>query len=124
MQAADAAKAFAANPNDRELAKDALKQNVELYRFFHLNKIYLPSVLCGSLGNYESKLRELVTVLNIYWSEEFPTQQMAQERIKVMLEAWKALETELPGAMVGLEKEFRQLLGVELQTQVQASAQV
>lgn len=40
-------------------ARDAglLDQHIELYRFFHLNKIYLPSALCGLLNDYEIKAK-------------------------------------------------------------------
>jgi hypothetical protein len=113
LLAADAAKVLAVHPNDREVAKEAQKQQLDLYRFFQLNKIYLPSALCAPLSEYESRLRHEILTVDLYWREENPNAQMAQEQAQVMREAWRALETELPLALAGLEKEFRELLGVE-----------
>jgi hypothetical protein len=114
LEAADAAKTFAANPNDKTLGNEQWKQHVQLYRFFHINKIYLPSTLCGLLENYERVLRHSVVFLKVYMSVEQPNPQMIEQQNKVLREAWQAIETDLPSIMRELEKEFRKLLGVEL----------
>jgi hypothetical protein len=114
LEAADAAKTFAANPNDTELSKEEWKQHMELYRFFHINKIYLPTALCTLLGKYETKLRLSIGAVKIYMSIENPRPEIVKEQITAMREAWRALDTDLPAIMGELEKEFRQLLGVEL----------
>jgi hypothetical protein len=113
LEAADAAKTFAANPNDTQLGKEEWNQHLQLYRFFHINKIYLPSALCALLENYETKLRFSTTSVKIYMSIENPKPEIVNEQVKVVREAWRALETDLPAIMSELETEFRQLLGVE-----------
>jgi hypothetical protein len=48
IEGADATKTFAANPNDTQLAKEEWNQHLQLYRFFRINKIYLPSASADS----------------------------------------------------------------------------
>lgn len=112
LEAADAAMLVAANPRDIDYLKQAHEKHLELYRFFHFNTIYLPTAVCGLLGQYENKVRHSVVFIRIYMREEHPTPQMIEEQNKVLLEAWRALETELPSMRKELEKEFRVLLGV------------
>lgn len=113
LQAKDVATLVAAHPKDEEYQKQAWDQHLELYRFFHLNKIYLPSAICGLLNDYESKVRHSVVFIRIYMREEHPTPQMVQQQNEVLLDAWRAVENELPAMMADLEKEFRRMLGVE-----------
>jgi hypothetical protein len=49
LEAADAAMIFTMNPSERAFAKDAVDQQLKLYRFFHINKIHLPSTMCELL---------------------------------------------------------------------------
>ena len=114
LEAADAAKFFAAHPDDKgSFKKEAIERHLELFRFFQINKIYLPSVVCALLENYESILRRSVGFIRIYMSIENPNEQTIGEQNKVLQDAWQALEKEIPSIRIELEREFRQMLGVE-----------
>lgn len=113
LEAKDSATYFAAQPNDVTAAKQAWDQQLKLYRFLHLNKIYFPTTLCELLDHYESKLRHKVTNVKLFMSVEYPNSQMIDEQNKAMLELWRTLEKDLPAVLSELEKEFRSLLGVE-----------
>src|SRR5690348_4738724 len=93
LEAADAAKFFAANPNDLLLGKEEWDRHLDLYRFFHIKKIYLPTALCAVLGNYETRMRLSIGTLKIYMSIENARPEIVSEQVKAMREAWQALET-------------------------------
>jgi len=114
LEAADAVQFFAAHPGDKgSIRKEAIERSLGLYRFSQINKIYLPSAVCGLLENYETTLRHSVGFIRIYMSIEDPNEQTIEQQNKVLQDAWQALEKKIPSIRTELETEFRQMLGVE-----------
>ena len=113
FEAASATRLFAAHAFDGDVGQKAREAHLELFRFLNLKRIYLPAHVCELLESYESKLGHEVAFLSVYFREREPNPQMAAEQVRVMREAWATVEKDLPAIRKELEKEFRQLLGVE-----------
>jgi len=98
--------------SDRKKAECARSKAIELREFFELHKLYLPNSVCIVLDQFIKKLSLLISIIKAFWIDvEFPNERMMLERNEKMLEAVKALETDLPRMQDLLETEFRKLLG-------------
>src|ERR1700723_281609 len=98
--------------SDRKKAEFARSTAIELREFFELHKLYLPNSVCIVLDQFIKKLSFLISLIKAFWIDvEFPNERMMLERNEKMLEAVKALETDLPRMQDLLEAKFRQLLG-------------
>jgi hypothetical protein len=100
----------AARNQDR--ANEAALGVRRLFRYFQLNRLYLPDPVCIIVTSLINKMFGSVSAIQIYFAEaEHPTTQMRLEQNKKMLEVIPIIETEIPGLKSLLESEFRKLLG-------------
>ena len=98
------------DPDQERSARDKMS---ELYGFVELNQLYLPSSVYLLLKEFQTRLRDSVILVTVYWTRaEFSTTEMRQRKNEVIREASTTLETDLPALRHSLEAEFRTLLGV------------
>jgi hypothetical protein len=94
---------------------DASKQFEELHRldaFIQKHRIYFPVDVCGLLEEFFRTLRETVVKVSVYGSTERPATDEEWERKNAALRsAYTTFETELPQALLALERAFREILG-------------
>lgn len=99
------------SPSDYDLASLAMKRVGELNVFFRKNKIYLPTELCELLDEFIKKLRQMVINVQVYWRDRaYVTEQLRQDQMRIMMEAVKGVEEEVPALTKRLETEFRLLI--------------
>jgi hypothetical protein len=99
------------SPSDYEKAKVAMQKVGELHVFFRKNRIYLPPDLCSLLDEFVQKLRRMVINVGVYWGESgSANRRFREEQMKVMTEAVKGVEQEVPTLTARLETEFRKQL--------------
>lgn len=100
------------NPHSQNEEDQAREKFRELCNFIDINRIYLPTAICDLLDKFKGRLGASVTFVAAWWTKiASPTPQSVQRRNEVMLDACKALETELPALRKELENAFRILLG-------------
>lgn len=99
------------SPSDYELAALAMRRVGELDVFFRKNRIYLPTELCELLDEFIKKLQKMVIDVQVYWRDrDYVTPQHRQDQMRVMTEAVRSIETEVPALTKRLETEFRLLI--------------
>lgn len=100
------------NVRNPEEAAKATAAMWDLYRFINLNRIYLPETVCSLLDKFETRIRNSVMFVDIYWTRiPNPTADTMQDQSVIMRDACKALDSELPALLKEVEREFRMLLG-------------
>lgn len=93
------------------------KKLVEFYFFVEKRRIYLPEHICALLKAFLDSVRKNVIAINTYAHIDQPSNPpLLQEKNRVVMEVYEAFEGSIPAARAALEKEFRQLLGVEQDT--------
>jgi hypothetical protein len=95
----------------------AREKVVELYRYISYNRIYLPKSALELLDRFESLLRKSVSFVDVYYVRiEHPTERTRLEANQVILDAARALESDLPALRERLESEFLVLLEPQSQS--------
>ena len=117
VEATWAAEAFASpmeyggDKSKNEKYVDARNAIADYYRFFDVNRIYLPESLCERLSAFERRLRQPVIKFGTYVQIESPTERTFQQMNEAWDAAYQAVSEEIPSARVEIEAEFRKLLG-------------
>jgi hypothetical protein len=99
---------------ERQKAYQTTERNlVELYFFVEKNRIYLPEPVCELLKDFVLTVRGNAVSMNIYASIDpiFNTQQLVEERAKVVNQVYLSFQGKIPEARKALEAEFRTILG-------------
>jgi len=97
----------------REAYETTERNLVELYFFVEKNRIYLPEPVCELLKDFVLTVRGNAVSMNIYASIDpvFNTQQLIEERVKVVNQVYVSFQGKIPEARKALEAEFRTILG-------------
>lgn len=84
----------------------------EVYLFIEKRRIYLSEPVCASLGTFLDNMRRHVIRVSVYGSlQGDPPPHIVEERRDAFLNAHKAFDSEIPGAIQALGNEFRKMLG-------------
>ncbi len=101
---------------------EKIKKLVGFYFFLEKRRIYLPEDICALMQKFVDSIRKSVIRTNIYEPiEQFFSQKVLEEKVKVIQEVNEAFEGSIPAARAPLEREFRRLLGVEQNAKVRQS---
>jgi len=106
----------------QEAYSETMKRLVEFYFFLEKRRIYLPESICALMQKFVDTIRKSVIRTNIYEPiEPAFNSKVLEEKVKVIQEVSEAFEGSIPAARAALESEFRRLLGVERDRQVNRS---
>jgi hypothetical protein len=103
-------KFFNGNRRDPNAEAEAMLKIDDLYGCIRLNEVYLPEDVATLLHQLHRQLRHHVIYVNVHADNRNENEQMRAERIRVMTDAAKALETDIPALRKQIEQKFREML--------------
>ena len=97
--------------NSQDDMIDADKRRVDLYRYFTMNRIYLPADACASLDALLAQIRKILISVDVYQSvNQYAPPHVLEEKRDVMLKAFQYFNQEVHKPMADLEHAFRVIL--------------
>jgi hypothetical protein len=93
---------------------DKIAQKVfDLTLFIDQHRIYLPNSVCVLLDKFVGDVRANVYAAGIFGRIAYPNEQTLEQSHDAFTKGYKEFEKDIPAARRALEKEFREMLGVE-----------
>jgi hypothetical protein len=102
--------------NTREEHLAALQKIWDLEAFIDIHRIYLPEQACTRLDTFINAAKHPLIRMGIYGDIKNPSEQIADEKIKALMDAFTAFGREIPEDLKVLQGEFRAMLGDESPT--------
>ena len=97
---------------------EADKQRVKLYRYFMLNRIYLPAAICTSVDALLEQGRSILIKFNTYLDvNEYAPAHVLEQKREVMVEAHTYFQEHVGKPLADLEHAFRSILDPKLLTE-------
>ena len=88
----------------------------ELFQYYSVEKIYVPSSLCNALEKIMQDIQKYISAFGVWTSyEEFElTDESQQKKFEAWQQGYEAIQKLLPAVKASLENEFRKILGSEI----------
>lgn len=102
---------WAGEPDKKEKLIVAQNAVAEYFRFFDQHRIYVSPQLCQRLEAFAREIREPVLRFGAWVRYECLTDQAAMKKNDAWDAAWKKVREDVPKLRVGIENEFRAIIG-------------
>ena len=89
---------------------DTLNKITDFYRYFDINRIFLPPTLCAQLEVFINDVRKEAMGFGVWVEMDFEVDHNSNEMSQAWMKAWKYFQSEVPKAREVLESEFRRIL--------------
>ena len=99
-------------PSFSEKRAEAYKSGKTLHDFFEQNRIYFKQEICERVSSFIDGLYNALNKFNIV-IDSLENQRGGLERLEYWQKVWEKLTKELPPIKAEIEKEFREILGLQ-----------